>query len=462
MNENKVADAAVSPAAFIARSETIAKSFVFFIALTSGLGGLMFGFDISIITGAGPFIEKTFSLNHLELGFAFSSLLFGCVVGSGIAGFLADKLGRRQLMLWVAMLFAATTVSTGMATSFADFNIARFLGGISVGAISLVTPLYIAEVAPASVRGRMGALYQFSIVFGVFVSFIINYALKDWGPDAWRYMFYTGAVPAAIFFTLVLFVPETPRFHALNSRWDQALATLKRVVDSRSAEIELAQIRASLDIPKVSLADFMAVGVRRPLIISFFLAIFVHLEGQNTVLEYAPSILQSAGFTLSDALLSTMVIGFAMVVFTVISFWVIDRAGRRPLYIVGSLGMAASFGALVAADLTGHFDGWLALAIIITYLMFFCACIGPVFWTLVPEIFPNHVRSQAMAVPVLVQWATDALVVLLFPVVFHGLGRAQTFGLLAFFCLLQGLFAWRYVPETKGRTLEEIAEHWKA
>ena len=438
----------------------INTGFVVLLASAGGLGGLMFGFDVAIITGAGPFIERRFGLDHLQLGFAFSSLLFGCVVGAAFAGDLADRFGRRRLMLAVAVLFAVTTVLTGLAETFAEFNVARFLGGLSVGAISLAAPMYVSEVAPPTLRGRMGALYQLAIVLGILTSYAINYAMRDLGPDAWRYMFMTGVAPAVIFFALMTIAPETPRYLAQRGRWEEAYAVLARIVGSAEAERELSEIRSSMVSTPFRLSDLAHRSVARPLAISCGLAVLVHLEGQNTVIDYAPRIFQSAGFSLDAALLSTFAVGLVLFVFTLISFKVIDRVGRRPLYVFGSLGMAASLFALVTASLTGNFVGATALALILMYLMFFSACIGPVFWTLLPEMFPNHVRSRALIIPVLVQWIVNAVVVLVFPAVFAALGQAGTFAILGLFCLLQALFAWRLVPETKNRTLEEIAAQW--
>lgn len=430
------------------------------LGLAGGFGGLMFGFDIAIITGAGPFIEKQFSLTHLELGLAFSSLLFGCMLGAAGAGALADRLGRRGVMLWVALLFALTCVASGAATDFTWFNVARFLGGIAVGVVSLAAPVYIAEVAPAHLRGRMGALYQMAIVTGILVSYLINYALRDFGPDAWRFMFYTGVLPSAMLFLLMLVSPETPRYLAGRGRDAEALAVLSRISGPARARVELDDILSSLKRHSAGWDALRAPNVRRPLLVTLVLAVLVQQTGINTVIDYSPTIFRSAGFTLDAALFSTFVVGLANFVFTLLSFWTIDRLGRRPLYMIGSAGMAATLLGMAVAAWTGHFEGMLVLALIVAYLFFFAACIGPVFWTLLPELLPNHVRSKAMIVPVLAQWAANAVVVLLFPYVFNRIGSGTTFAILAGFCVLQGLFTFLYVPETRKRSLEEIAAAW--
>ncbi|QBE61872.1 sugar porter family MFS transporter [Pseudoduganella lutea] len=430
------------------------------LGLAGAFGGIMFGFDIAIITGAGPFIEKQFGLTHLQLGFAFSSLLFGCMLGAAAAGALADRLGRRGVMLWVALLFGATCVASGAATDFTWFNVARFLGGLAVGVVSLAAPVYISEVAPPRLRGRMGALYQMAIVTGILVSYLINYALCDAGPDAWRLMFYTGALPSAMLFALMLASPETPRYLASRGRDHEALRVLARVSGDAHARRELDAIRASLAQQDAGWRALAAPANRRPLLVVLVLAILVQQTGINTVIDYSPMIFRSAGFTLDAALFSTFVVGLANFVFTLLSFWTIDRLGRRPLYITGSIGMALTLAGLAVAAWTGHFEGMLVLALVVLYLFFFAACIGPVFWTLLPELLPNHIRSRAMIVPVLAQWAANAVVVLLFPDVFNRLGSAATFTLLAAFCATQGLFAWFFVPETRNRSLEDIAAGW--
>src|SRR4051794_38940757 len=436
--------------------------YITFLACTAALGGLLFGFDIAIITGAGPFILRAFSLGDLGLGWAFSSLLFGCVVGSLIAGRLTDRFGRRRLLILVAVLFALTSAATAAAGSFTSFVVARFLGGLAVGAVSLLSPMYVSEVSPPSIRGRLGAMYQMSIVSGILTSYGINYLLRNTGPANWRWMFLTGVLPSAIFLAFVLLAPESPRFLALAGRPDAAFAVLERISGAATARAQLNEILATLHTGERNLRALRRPGVRRALIVSLFLAVLVHVSGINTIIDYAPAIFQSAGWKIDAALASTFLVGITELLFTVASLWMIDRFGRKPLYIGGSFGMAIALVLLVIAVLTGHFQGYLVLALILAYLAFFCACIGPVFWTLVPEIFPNDVRGMAMTFPVLLQWVANAFVVLLFPYAFHVIGKSLTFGFLAAMCICQGLFTCFYVPETKNKRLEEIESYWTA
>lgn len=432
--------------------------YVLFLACTAATGGLLFGFDVAIISGAGPFLAKHFGLGDLGLGIAFSSLLFGCAIGSAIAGRLSDRYGRRYVLLWIALLFALTSVVTAVAWDFPTFLAARFIGGLAVGGVSLVSPMYISEVAPAAVRGRLGALYQMSIVTGILVSYCINYLLHDIGPDNWRWMFGTGVIPSVIFFALLLRAPETPRFLCTAGRSEDARAVMQRLGDSEY-EVSTATAAAAASGSR-SWREIFQPGVRRAVFVGFWLAILVHFSGINTVIDYAPAIFLSAGWELDAALLSTFVVGLTNFVFTLVAFWTIDRYGRRPLYIAGSLGMAVMLAALTIAVLLGHFRGPLVLILILAYLICFCSCIGPVFWTLMPEILPTRIRGTAMIVPVLTQWVANAVVVLLFPAALHQLGQAPTFAILGVFSLAQAFFTWKYVPETKNRTLEEIEQHW--
>lgn len=435
--------------------------YAWLIAGAAAFGGLMFGFDIAIITGAGPFIERAFMLDHLALGWAFSALLFGCVLGAAAAGPLVERLGRRMVLIIVAILFAVTTVMTGAATDFTLFAAARLLGGLAVGAVSLAAPMYVAEVAPAAQRGRMGAMYQMAIVTGILLSYLINYLLRDAGDDAWRYMFYTGVAPALLFLMLMIAAPESPRFLVRKGKDAEAERVLARIGDTDAAR-EVAEIRSSLF--GSSAGGSQAVNwsaLRSPLAISCVLAVLIHLCGINTVIDYAPMIFRSAGFDLDAALLSTFVVGVANFAFTLISFWTIDRFGRRALYLIGSIGMGLTLLGLVAAVLADSFTGAIVLTLIVTYLFFFASCIGPVFWTLLPELFPNASRGAALAIPVLLQWVANAVVVLFFPSVFHAAGQGVTFGLLAGACFLQAIFTYSFVKETKGRSLEDIASDYR-
>lgn len=436
--------------------------YLIFLAVTAALGGLLFGFDIAIITGAGPFLRQHFGLDDLGLGWAFSSLLFGCVLGSVIAGKFADRCGRKGMLVWVAALFALTSIATAAAPTFSTFIAARFVGGLAVGAVSLLSPMYVAEVSPPSVRGRMGAFYQMSIITGVLISYSINYSLRNSGPNNWRWMFLTGIVPSALFFTLMLLAPETPRYLMMAGKQHDAFTLLERIAGRAGAELEIAEMKAALHKIGNTWKGLLRPGVKRALLVSFCLAILIQVSGINTIVDYAPAIFSSAGWKMDGALFSTFLVGMTEFLFTIISFGFIDRYGRKPLYVTGSIGMSAALVTLLVTVRMDRFHGPVVLVFILIYLAFFSACIGPVFWTLVPEIFPTDVRGIAMTVPVLTQWVANAIVVLLFPFTFHQIGKQITFGFLAVMCLVQGVFTYFFVPETRNKPLEEIEASWGA
>ncbi len=441
-------------------NENINVRYVLFLAFAATLGGLLFGFDVAIITGAGPFIAKQFRLGDLGLGWAYSSLIFGCVLGSLVAGKLSDRFGRRQLLILVALLFALSSVAVASAGSLALFIAARFVGGIAVGGVSLLSPLYVAEIAPASVRGRLGTLYQMLIVVGIIVSYAINYLLRNAGANNWRWMFLTGVIPSLLFLVLMVLVPETPRFLASSGRSEEAFRVLEQISGRYQALIEFAEIQSTMREERPHWGAMLRPGVRRALLASSVLAILVQISGINTIIDYAPAIFESAGWRSDNAFASILLIGLTQFVFTLLSLWMIDRFGRKPMYLIGSIGMAVSVATLALTVVFDGFHGILVLVIILVCLAFFASCIGPVFWTLVPEIFPNDVRGAAMTVPVLIQWVANAAVVLLFPFVFHRVGKTFTFSFFALMALAQGIFTWVWVPETKNMPLEEIEMHW--
>ena len=448
--------------------------YLILLAFTAALAGLMFGFDIAIITGAGPFLKAEFDLSDLSLGLAFSSLLFGCAIGALVTGYLADLHGRIRLLVWVAAMFAITSLATGLAPTFSLFLVARVLGGLTVGAASILAPMYVAEIAPPSMRGRLCTSYQLAIVVGILISFLLNYLLRsapawDWfnanlynlGEWNWRWMFISGTLPSAVFYLLALRAPETPRYLFKCGKERESLAILERIGGREEAELELNEIRISLRQPKASWNDLKEPGLRRALRVGFVLSILVHFSGISTIIDYAPIIFESAGLRIDAALFATFGIGLVNFLFTLVSFWAIDRFGRKPLYTIGSFGMGVILLTLAIVAMSDHFQGISVLMLILGYIACFASCIGPVFWTLVPEIFPNRVRSKAMIVPVVTQWIANAIVVFFFPSAMTVLGKGITFLVLALMAFAQLLFMWLCVPETKGKTLEEIESLWK-
>jgi MFS transporter, SP family, arabinose:H+ symporter len=438
--------------------EQIRKGYLYLLSSVAALGGFLFGFDIAIITGAMPFFEKHFRLTPLELGAVNSSLLFGCILGSAVAGWVTDRYGRKRMMILVAMLFAGTSVACGIAPTATLLSAARFLGGLAVGAISVLSPMYIAEIAPASIRGRFTSLYQLSITIGIVISYFINYLLRD-ALHNWRWMFVTGVLPSALFLTLLFLVPETPRFLFKIGKESEAFKVLRDIGGEDLARRELEEIRGSFAEAFNGFAELNRPGVRRALLVGFVLAVLVQVSGINAIIDYAPRILQTAGWQIDAALFSTFGLGIVNVIFTLVSVYTIDRSGRKPLYIIGSIGMTAALLLLTMLSWTNAFTGTFVLSLCILYLVFFSSCIGPVFWTLMSELFPNRIRGLAMSIPVFTQWFFNAIVVLLFPWMFHN-AATLSWSLLALMALLQALFTWLFVPETKGKSLEQIEHFW--
>jgi SP family arabinose:H+ symporter-like MFS transporter len=431
------------------------------ISIVAALAGLLFGFDVAIITGAGPYFTETFELNSLQEGWAYSSLLFGCIFGSIIAGRLSDTYGRKIILFIVAVLFAITSVGSGLATGLAWLATARFIGGLAVGAASAIAPVYISEIAPPSKRGSLVSMYQLFIVTGILISYLINYLLSGTGENNWRWMFITGAIPSILFFILLFFIPESPRYLCRKGKKERAFEVLAQVGGELVARKQLSDIENTLHNENVSFRELLNPSLKKVLLIGLMLAILVQMSGINVVIDYAPKIFTKAGWKLDTGLFATFGIGLVNFIFTWVSILLIDKYGRRILYIWGSAGMSISLAGLTIAGFTGHFEGLVVLLLIILFIASFASSIGPVFWTYISEIFPNKIRGTAMTVPVFTQWIFNALAVLVFPVMMNQLQIGITFAIILVFALLQLLLAIKSMPETKGKSLEEIEELWK-
>lgn len=436
------------------------KFYLYFICLIAIMGGLMFGFDIAIIAGAVPFIQTYFGWDELELGWGVSSLLVGAIIGSIGSGILTDKFGRKGVLIFVALFFALSSLVTAIATSSIVFIIARLIGGLSVGAASVLSPLYVAEVVPSKIRGTLVSVYQLAITFGILVSYLINYSLHDWD-NSWRWMMATGVIPSVVFFVGLFFIPESPRWLFLKGKKDKAFRILCRISSEREAKKEIEDIASNANNApsEMGFRELLSPEVRKPILVGFFLAIFIQVTGINTVIDYAPKILLSAGVEIENALLQTSLIGIINFLFTFIAIWLIDKIGRKPLYLFGSAAMAISL-FLLAGAFYFQFNSYFALLSLLLYIAAFASCIGPVFWTMVSEIFPNKIRGKAIAFASFTQWAFNFLVILFFPLVLESIGGSLTFIFLAFMCILQFFFTWNWLPETKGKSLEEIEIQW--
>ena len=440
----------------------IAKStYLYFICFVATIGGLMFGFDIAIISGAVPFIQPYFGWNEIELGWGVSSLIVGAIVGAFGSGVLTDKYGRKKILLIVALFFAFSCAATAVATTSAFFILARLAGGLAVGAASVLSPLYVAEVAPAKKRGMLVAIYQLTIVIGILISYTINYSLHGL-ENNWRWMFASGIIPSVLFFAGLFFIPESPRWLYKAGRKLEALTVLTRIGGVEMANLEILEIAGSLktNTSSTTIAELFSPAVRKVVSFGFLLAVFVQITGINTIVDYAPKILLAAGVEIENALLQTSLIGLINGLFTLVAIFLIDKVGRRKLYLIGSLGMTVTL-LFLALSFYLELNGIFTLICLLLFIAFFASCIGPAFWTLVSEIFPNRIRGKAIAFASFTQWIFNFFVVLLFPHFLASAGGAATFLFLALMAFLQWLFTYLYLPETKGKSLEEIEQLWQ-
>ena len=436
------------------------SSYLWFISMVATIGGLMFGFDVGIISGAIPFIQPYFGWDELQLGWGVSSILVGAIIGAFGTGTLTEKYGRRSLLISVALFFAVSCAGMALARHQAVFIAFRVLGGLAVGSVSVLSPMYVAEVAPPRIRGTLVTIYQLAITFGILVSYIVNFVLHD-VENNWRWMFATGLIPSILFFVGLIFIPESPRWLVKAGFREKARAILERIGGSDFAGSELQEIENSLEKsgPAGGFKALFAKKYRKVIILGLLLSVFVQITGINTVVDYAPKILITAGLEIKNALLQTSLIGLVNFAFTFIAVWLIDKLGRKTFYTIGSSGMAVTLLMLAAAF---HFEmnPIFTTICIMLFIAFFASCIGPAFWTMVTEMFPNRIRGQAVALASFTQWVFNFLVVLFFPYVLDAMGGSLTFLFLATMGVVQLIIVRVYLKETKGKSLEEIESMW--
>jgi sugar porter (SP) family MFS transporter len=433
-----------------------------FVALTVAIGGFLLGFDATVISGVVPFIKEYFSLSgsggDLKLGFAVSSLGWGAMAGNAIAGPLSDRFGRRRVLLGTALLFVMSSLLAASATSFPGFVVARIVGGLAVGGAILIAPVYIAEIAPAEKRGSLVSLNQLMIVIGISASFFSNYFLLELGEHNWRYMLGVQMVPALLYFVLLWFVPESPRWLLLKGQDEAALQVLRRVAGEQAAQENLQQIQRSLTTKAVSrgFRGLLDSRVRLIMIIALGLAFFQQITGINAIFYYLPTIFAQAGGGVNDAFRQAVMVGLVNVVMTFVAIWLIDKLGRKPLLIMGIAGMALSLFAISWAFSQESYNARLVLIAIIGFVASFAISLGPVMWVLLSEIFPNEQRAAAISVAGFWNALTSASVTMIFPWALSTLGSGGTFLAFGLFATAALLFVVLLVPETKGRTLEQL------
>ena len=440
---------------------TGSTGYVYLIAAVAALGGLLFGFDTAIINGALVFLKKDFGLNDGQTEWAASSILFGAVLGAAGAGWLTDRYGRRRLLFGAALLFTLSSLAAAVPRTLTEFVAARLVGGLAIGVASLLAPLYIAEVAPAPIRGKLVTLNQLAIVTGILLAYLTSYYLADLGLAAWRWMFASAALPSALFMLALLLVPESPRWLLGRGREAEARRTLTRLSGPAAAAAEATAIHAALAAERGAAASLGQPRLRRPLRIAVVLAVLQQVTGINTILYYGSLIFtEHSGQSASSAIGANALIGGINFAATVVALLVIDRVGRKPLLLLASGGMALALGALVVA-LQLHAPGPWLLGLIMLYVACFAVGLGPGVWVVITEIFPTAVRGRAASVATVALWVACTVISFTFLSLVKAAGLAGAFGLYAGLSAFTFVFVWRSVPETKGRTLEEIERAWR-
>jgi SP family galactose:H+ symporter-like MFS transporter len=439
------------------------RHLVTIVSAISALSGLLFGYDTGVISGAILFVQEDFHLTTFQEEVVVSAVLLGAMIGAAVGGRLADRLGRRTTLIQVALLFMVGAIGTSLAPSPAWLSSGRLVVGIAIGIASFTAPLYISEISPAEVRGKLVSLNQLMITIGIVCSYLADYALA--GSRGWRAMFGLAAIPAIILLIGLLFVPESPRWFVNRGLSVQARAVLLRVRKATEVDSELAEIEASLRLQEGGWRELLSPGLRPALIIGIGLAVFQQFTGINTVIYYAPTIFKFAGFQSAAAILATAGVGIINVLLTIVALWLLDRAGRRPLLLYGLVGMILSLGVLgfafLSPDMTPVMAG-VSVGSVMVYVACFAIGLGPVFWLMISEIYPLKIRGRAMGVAAVANWGSNLLVALTFLSLLRSIGRPWTFWLYALVGLIAWFFVFRRVPETKGKTLEQIEARWRA
>ena len=442
------------------------KWYVYKATIVAAVGGLLFGYDTAVVAGAIGFIEKRYDLSSAMVGWVASCALIGCIAGAMFAGKLSDGIGRKKVLILSAILFAVSSIGILLPMSLDWFIFFRIIGGLGIGIASMLAPMYISEIAPAPIRGRLVSINQLGIVSGILLIYFVNATIAGWHDEAWnvsigwRWMFGSGVFPSVIFLALLFFVPESPRWLAQKQRWNDAEFILARVNGARKAKTELDEIKAALNIEKSSFSDIVKPGVRKALMIGIILCIFSQVTGINAIMYYAPEIFKATGDASSSALMQTVLVGVINVLFTLVAIKYVDKWGRRTLLLVGSSGMAVCLAIVGSAFYFGFAEGYLVLIAILAYISFFAISLGPLAFVVISEIFSNRNRGAAMSVCIFFLWTSVYLVSQTFPMLLASIGSAFTFWIYMVMAIVAFFFILKMIPETKGKSLEEIELYW--
>ncbi len=436
------------------------------ITLIGALGGLLFGYDTAVISGAIGFMETKFSLSADMKGWAVSCAIVGCIIGVAIAGYVADKIGRKKTLIITAFLFAISAIGCALSETFTQLVIARMIGGVGVGAASMLSPLYISEIAPAHKRGMLVSLYQLAIVVGINIVFFFNYIVaglygEQWNVEmGWRYMLGSETIPALLFLIALFFVPESPRWLSKEGRDAEALAILRKINSDETAKKVHNEIKLALGHEKGNLKELFAPGLRIAMTIGIVLALFSQITGINAIMYYAPEILKGGGFGVDSALMQTVIIGLINTIFTFVAIKYIDKLGRRTLLLWGVSGMTLCLLGIGALFYLGMTTGPWVLILILGFVGCFATSLGPIPWVLISEIFPTKTRGIAMSLSIMVLWVGVWFISQFTPVLLEKIGGAFTFWLFMVNAIILLVFTYKMIPETKGKTLEEIELSW--
>ena len=442
--------------------------YTYLICAVAAFGGLLFGYDTAVIAGAIGYLQVKFELSPMLTGWAASSAIWGCIFGALFSGALSDKYGRKKVLLLSGLLFTLSALGSAVPDNLTQFVMARFIGGLGVGSASMLSPLYISEIAPAKIRGMLVTLYQLAIVFGINIIYIVNYLIANthdqvWNVQlGWRYMLGSEGIPAILFFILLFFVPESPRWLVKENRSDEALKILNKINGPEETHRILKEIKEAVNEEKGSFLDLFKPGIRKAMVVGSVLALFSQVTGINAIIYYAPEIFKQVGFGSESALFQTMIIGFVNMLFTLVAIRFIDYWGRRTLLIWGISGMVSC---LLGMGMFFYFEitsGSLLLLFILGFIASFASSLGPIPWVLISEIFPTKTRGTAMSFSIVILWLGVVLITQFFPVLLSLFGGAFTFWIFMINALILLIFTLIFIPETKQKTLEDIQEIWKS